>query len=169
MAGWGKGCRRNSLTVRAGEKHMEESRRAPEFHPEVSKCVLQRRVLLWDALGLRGGHQGEQGAYFISQNLPLVVVQSLSHVRLFLTPWTAACQASSSFTIPQSKLSFRKINLQLWKNSSTVKVLGRNILDGQVLRWYSSPCRIHLQLGAYVRNRVWLLPTPWTHQAPLSI
>lgn len=46
MAGWGKGCRRNSLTVRAGEKHMEESRRAPEFHPEVSKCVLQRRVLL---------------------------------------------------------------------------------------------------------------------------
>ena len=31
----------------------------------------------------------------------LVVVQSLSHVRLFATPWTAACQASLSFTISQ--------------------------------------------------------------------
>ena len=28
----------------------------------------------------------------------LVVVELLSHVRLFATPWTAACQASLSFT-----------------------------------------------------------------------
>ena len=34
----------------------------------------------------------------------LVVVQSLSHVRLFATPWIAACQASLSFTISQSLL-----------------------------------------------------------------
>ena len=27
-------------------------------------------------------------------------IQSLSCVRLFATPWTAACQASLSFTIP---------------------------------------------------------------------
>ena len=31
-----------------------------------------------------------------------VVVQLLSRVRLFATPWTAACQASLSFTISQS-------------------------------------------------------------------
>ena len=30
------------------------------------------------------------------------VVQSLSHVRLFVTPWTAACQASLSITNSQS-------------------------------------------------------------------
>ena len=30
------------------------------------------------------------------------VVQSLSHVRLSATPWTAACQASLSFTISWS-------------------------------------------------------------------
>ena len=38
----------------------------------------------------------------------VVVVQSLSHVQLFATPWTAARQASLSFTIPQSllKLTF---------------------------------------------------------------
>ena len=32
-------------------------------------------------------------------NLTLVVVQSLSHVWLFVTPWTVACQTSLSFTI----------------------------------------------------------------------
>ena len=38
----------------------------------------------------------------------IVVVQSLSSVRLFATPWTAAWQASLSFTISQSllKLTF---------------------------------------------------------------
>ena len=30
-----------------------------------------------------------------------VVVQSLSRVQLFVTPWTAACQASLSFTVSQ--------------------------------------------------------------------
>ena len=34
-----------------------------------------------------------------------VVVQSLSHVWLFVTPWTAACQASLSFTISWSSNS----------------------------------------------------------------
>ena len=32
------------------------------------------------------------------------VVQLLSHVQLFVTPWTAACQASLSFTISWSLL-----------------------------------------------------------------
>ena len=32
------------------------------------------------------------------------VVQSLSRVRLFVTPWTAACQASLSFAISRSLL-----------------------------------------------------------------
>ena len=34
----------------------------------------------------------------------VIVVQSLSHIWLFATPWTAACQASLSFTISQSLL-----------------------------------------------------------------
>ena len=34
----------------------------------------------------------------------VVIVQSVSHVRLFVTPWTAACQASLSFTISRSLL-----------------------------------------------------------------
>ena len=35
-----------------------------------------------------------------------VVVQSLNHVQLFVTLWTAACQASLSFTISQSLLNY---------------------------------------------------------------
>ena len=38
-----------------------------------------------------------------------VVVQSLSHVHLFTTPWTAVCQASLSFTIPCSLLKLMSI------------------------------------------------------------
>ena len=39
----------------------------------------------------------------------VVVVQSLSHVRLFVTPWSAAFQASLSFTIFQSLLKLTSI------------------------------------------------------------
>ena len=43
--------------------------------------------------------------------LGFVVVQSLSHIRLFVTPWTAARQASLSFTISQSLLKLMSIEL----------------------------------------------------------
>ena len=39
----------------------------------------------------------------------VVVVQSLSHVWLFGTPWTAACLASLSFTISWSLLKLKSI------------------------------------------------------------
>ena len=42
-------------------------------------------------------------------NNNMVVVQMLSHVPLFATPWTAACQASLSFTISQSLLKVMSI------------------------------------------------------------
>ena len=38
-------------------------------------------------------------------------VQSLSHVQLFVTPWTAACQASLSITNSQSLLKLMSIEL----------------------------------------------------------
>ena len=37
------------------------------------------------------------------------IVQSLSHVRLFATPWIAARRANLSFTIPQSSLKLMSI------------------------------------------------------------
>ena len=41
----------------------------------------------------------------------IVAVQLLSHVQLFVTPWTAAHQASLSFTNAQSLLKFMSIEL----------------------------------------------------------
>ena len=46
----------------------------------------------------------------------IVVVQSLSHVRLFVTPWTAAYQASLSFTISWSLFKLRSIELVMPSN-----------------------------------------------------
>ena len=45
-----------------------------------------------------------------------IVVQSLSHVWLFATPWTAACQVSLSFTISWSLLKFMSIELVMSPN-----------------------------------------------------
>ena len=43
------------------------------------------------------------------------VVQSPSHIQLFVIPWTAACQASLSFTISQSLPKFMSIeSVMLW-------------------------------------------------------
>ena len=47
----------------------------------------------------------------ISWNNSVVIVQSLSHVRLIATPWTAVCQTSLSFTISQSLLQLMSIEL----------------------------------------------------------
>ena len=48
--------------------------------------------------------------------LYVVVVQSLSHVQLFTTPWTTACQASLSFSISQRLLKFMSIELVMPSN-----------------------------------------------------
>ena len=44
-----------------------------------------------------------------SLKFPLVVVESLSCVQLFATPWTTECQDSLSFTISQTLLKFMSI------------------------------------------------------------
>ena len=46
----------------------------------------------------------------------VVVVQSLSHVRLFVTPWTAAYQASLSFTISWSLLKIMSVGFVMPSN-----------------------------------------------------
>ena len=48
--------------------------------------------------------------------LSFVVVQPLSHVRLFVIPWTAACQASLSFSISRSLLKLMSIESAMPSN-----------------------------------------------------
>ena len=54
---------------------------------------------------------------FIASPLTLkIVVQSLSHVRLFATPWTAVLQASLSFTISLSLLKLMSFESVILSN-----------------------------------------------------
>ena len=53
---------------------------------------------------------------FWSKFSQVIVVQSLSHVQLFVTPWAAAYQASMSFTISQSLLKLVSIELVILSN-----------------------------------------------------
>ena len=57
--------------------------------------------------------------YFLYYSLwyaAIVVVQSLSHVWLFVTPWTIVCQASLSVTVSQSLLKFMSIESVMLSN-----------------------------------------------------
>ena len=55
--------------------------------------------------------------WLLSNSDPLgVVVQLLINVRLFVTPWTATCQASLSFTISWSLLKFLSTELVVPSN-----------------------------------------------------
>ena len=54
--------------------------------------------------------------YTITSGFIDLVVQSLSRVQLFTTPWTAACQASLSFTVSRSLLKLMSIRLVMPSN-----------------------------------------------------
>ena len=58
-------------------------------------------------------------AFYLLKIMKLIVVvdvQSLSHVQLFVTQWTAACQASMSFTIFRSLPKLMSIKLVMPSN-----------------------------------------------------
>ena len=59
--------------------------------------------------------------------ISVFVVQSLSRVQLFVTPWTAACQASLTFTISQSLLKLMSIESVMPSNHPTISFLCKNI------------------------------------------
>ena len=61
----------------------------------------------------------------IVDQLLIVVVQSLSHVRLFVTPWTVAHQTSLPFTISRSLLKLMSIE---WVMPSNHLILCRPLL-----------------------------------------
>ena len=54
-----------------------------------------------------------------SSGLRILVVQSLSHIHLFATPWTAARQASLSFTISWNLLKFTSFESMMLSNISS--------------------------------------------------
>ena len=61
-------------------------------------------------------HSRMSGSRWVITPSWFAVVQSLSHIRLVVTPWTVACQASLSFTISQSMLKFMSIKSVMLSN-----------------------------------------------------
>ena len=59
-------------------------------------------------------------AFDLGLHCPVVAVQSISHVLLFATPWTAARQASLSFTISWSLFKIISIDLVMPSNHLTL-------------------------------------------------
>ena len=66
-------------------------------------------------LSLAGSHRISAGLK-TSSGCQFNSIQSLSHVRLFVTPWAAACQASLSFINSQSLLKLMSIKLVMPSN-----------------------------------------------------
>ena len=62
----------------------------------------------------------------VQRHLIVVVVQLLSHVQLFVTPWTASCQASLSFTISRSLLKLMSIESYPLSSPSSTFNLSQN-------------------------------------------
>ena len=59
---------------------------------------------------------GTRSSWKDCEGFVVVVVQELSHAQLFVTPWTAANQASLSFTVSQSLLKFISIESVMVSN-----------------------------------------------------
>ena len=80
--------------------------------------------------------------FIILWDIYLVVVESLSSVWLFVMPWTAAHQASLSFTIFQSLLKFMPIELVMLSSHlilSSTSPPALNLSQHQgLLEWVSS-------------------------------
>ena len=78
------------------------------------------RKLSWKKLiqlsGPRTSSNGVKSSDFLTQYSSVTSVQLFSRVRLFATPWTAACQASLSITNSQSLLKLMSIELVMPSN-----------------------------------------------------
>ena len=80
---------------------MEKPRSVPLSYTCLDKKIFKKSLLC--------AHIHQLHLKLLNNKNFLVVVQSLSCVRLFVTPWVAVCQASLSFTISQSLLKLMSI------------------------------------------------------------
>ena len=78
-----------------------------------------------------------------------VVVQLLSRVRLFVTPWTTACQAFLSFTISQSL--FKLMSIESVMPSKHLILCGPLLLPSifPSIRVFSNKSALHIRWSKY--------------------
>ena len=89
---------------------------------EIKKHKLQHRKIMCKNILNKTGNKAiiysnfKWTIIYKNYNITYYVVQSLSHVQLFVIPWTATCQASLSFIISQSLLKLMSIELVMPPN-----------------------------------------------------
>ena len=93
-------------------------------------------------------------------------VQLLSHVRLFATPWTAACQASLSIISSQSLLKFMSIELVDIQQSHLIQPSNHLILCCPLLL----PPSIFLSIRVFSNESVLCIrwPNDWNFSFSIS-
>ena len=90
-------------------------------------------------------------------SLLVVVVQLLSCIRFFATPWTAACQAPLSFTISQNLLKFVSIESAMLSNHlilcCSLLLLPSIFLSMSLFQWVSSLQQVATVLGLQLQHQ----------------
>ena len=79
------------------------------WHVEASHIRDRTRLPHWQTYSLPPSHQESPRKFLYSIQMYLFFVSRSFMSRLFATPWTAACQASLSFTTSQSLLKLMSI------------------------------------------------------------
>ena len=116
--------------------------------------IFQARVLEWGAIAFSEEHSSIR--ILVSQ---FSSVQSLSHVWLFATPWTATCQASLSITNTWSLLKLMSIK---WVMPSNHLILCHPLLllpsIPLSIRVFSSESTLHIRCPKYWSFRLSISP-----------
>ena len=107
--------------------------------------------------------------FFCQKSVDYVSVQSLSRVRLFATPWTAARQTSLSITNSRSFLKFISIDLVMPSNHLALcHPPSLNLSQNQgFFKWVSSSHQVakvldfQLQHQSFLNIQAWF-PLGWT-------
>ena len=101
---WGQLRRENFWLDDLGQGSLSKLVKRVRYHGSWAELISM--ASLTDSHKLYSADHDSQGGceWISSLYIVVVVVQALSHVQLFATPWTAVCQASLSFTISWSLL-----------------------------------------------------------------
>ena len=79
----------------------------------------------------------------------IIAVQSLSHFRSLPPPWSAACQASLSFTISQSLLKLMSIELVMPTNHLVSVICFSSCLQSFPASVFSNELALHIKWPKY--------------------
>ena len=114
---WGQLRRENFWLDDLGQGSLSKLVKRVRYHGSWAELISM--ASLTDSHKLYSADHDSQGGceWISSLYIVVVVVQVLSRVQLFATPWTAVCQASLSFTISWSLLKLMSVESVMPSNN----------------------------------------------------